>query len=481
MQHLRAVCRRYRVWILLTATLLLCQRVWLSGGKVERVLSVPDGYEFLRLHDSVVYLCKPDKAPTDWSQAVQYVRRPGHNLPIPLMTSSPAASWAMSAVFAMPVLGGSVREVPSSSLESIDPAQLITAGADTYRVEFRKASRVEGLPTPSTGTANGTNGTDRSDASASGSVAAVPPSSPHTIVYRQVAEEWTALLYPLSPSGSPKSAVLTYPMGFIPTTMYVSGSRNYMRERVTVSEGVVYWVREFPDERVDTISTDGKSVENTVSRYRTAIMAAPLQGGTARKLFDGLSDTTFLLPSQDGALCWKGDTLWRLRMDHAPLRILAGVKPVNVTEWNGHLFWAEVRGAGSDKRIALMQANADGSAPRLLLNTSREIGDFDFMRYGTFYARPTAHRNGLYCLLLERDTRHPDSTTAPDLYRLKLSPKPALERLCALPQEGIKCWFDGDFMYCLALENRWSDFSLHTDSKPATPHSVFYRYRLPAE
>jgi hypothetical protein len=415
----------------------------------------------------------------DWNREVQYVRRPGHKRLVPRLISAPIGAREMPAVFAMPVVGGAMREVPSGSLEAEDTEQLVTAGADTYRIEFRKISRLAGLsPLSPTGRPTGTYAGGTSSFHIV-STAAAP--LPRTVVYRQEAEERVMLLHPVSPSVSPASATLTYPMGYVPTSMYLSGSGNYLQQRVSVSGDIVYWVSVFPDERVERIGTDGKSAGETVYRYKTAIMAAQVHGGAAHKLLDGLPDSTFLLPSQDGVLCWKDDTLWRLHVDRAPSRILTGVTPVHVSEWNGHLFWAETHGAGSDKHVTLMQANADGSDPHLLLETPQYIGDFDFMRYGTFHARPRVHRGHLYCLLLERDTRHLDSSGVPSLYRLKTSPAPALEQLCALPQEARRCWFDGEFLYCLALEDRLSDFSLRTDSKSSVPRIVFYRYRLPAE
>ena len=471
MQKFRALCQRYAGWILLTLMLLLCQRWWMARGKPQRLQELPEGYEFTRLHDGLLYVKKNDSR--SLQQSMTRIRRPGSSRMIPVMTNikTPDAS----TLFTMPAEGGPLRPVPPDSLETASPDTLFPAGADTYCVEYRKTTPgLVGIP-PGYGAVNsigyGVPG---------GPPAPPPPLKPpfHTVIQREEADGVEAILRRVAGSGYTTTVTgetLTCPMGYAAKRLLATPAAMsaFFKTKIAFAGNSVFWIKHFPDQTAYWESANRQIVGKFVLTYRSAIMTMPLQGGTPRPLLDNVPSDMQLLASEDGVLCrinkgYRSAEWLRLRSDGAAKRILSDYggyqEPV---ECDHHFYWAQssTQTIYRPEATNIIEANADGSHVHTLytVNDSSDVRVYQWQGRVYFYTMtaPTPQQFA-YKMTLYRI--HP-----------ALGAKP----LCALPDNTMQIMFDGEYAYGLAREEKTGVLDTFRSESGGYPCLALYRYRLP--
>lgn len=250
----------------------------------------------------------------------------------------------------------------------------------------------------------------------------------------------------------------------------------------------VYWLE--ADLLPDLIPRHARrNAEGQIIEAPLRLLMAPLRGGPARCVLDGLPKETGLHATA-GAVWWSLPNrdepehydIYCLRADEAKPRLilknsLTRDLPLEV---GGRLYWRRERSHDSAGHNSSAPVEATHSQ---ILSTALDGSDSQVVYADTrspFLLSLHAHAGRLYFSQVEPyGSRTDTSSLRPALYRLSLDTPGRAERILTFPRDSILRQFSDGYVYFTIAEQRENPFDWSREGLIPTYVSVLYRSRLP--
>ncbi len=486
--------RPYR-WVfiaVLAAVLILRSRM--NHDQPEKILELPAGTKFVKVKDGRLYSAQINVAKVE----VEFISRPGSSKKIPILARTSSANGMRSAgqsamhpaqdgsvrdtfpdiksLLVAPISGGKQQSVGLDSVEAADESTLWKTETGIVQAFIQKPAH---LTLPMAGAIGG--------GPPSSSVSAKVPKPPfHIETVKQITQNIVLILRQSLGGTGPLTPLRTVSAGTI-----LRGADTDFLHAVAVVKGWIYWIQYAPNEVRIRVSADHQTTP-LPDLPRCAIMAAPVMGGEPRKLMDGITQDTQLIPSTNGVFCRvdalladsKSQTGYMnqitfLSSEQAPRHVVDIHNSREYTALNGSFIWLEDEAeAGVTSQRAkqrLMQVKDDGTELHEIPTTPTTASP------GSKINHLEAHGGKLFVTMSE-DRKLAASETVRarfTLYWLHDGAKPTLEKVFEEPDNAGGCSYDGNYVYCVATEEHEDMTDFSTAGLLGKRVDTLYRYPIP--
>ena len=494
--------RRLYAWLIMAVVvgmIVLGQQHYANRFRPERLLELPLNIELVKVENGQVYGWVYETPATN-QLAVKFITRPGSTRKVPVMVETdikeapsprqpvamgaaqrgimPGSGIARKTLTAFPVTGGKSREVGLDTVEAADSKTLWTTEIGTVQAYILP-------PPPQPSRLQASTGGARHDKY-------VPPPAPkppfHIKTWRAPTDDLTLILRSARKGESTFTSSRNLSAGKL-----ARGTDIDLHYAVAVAGGWLYWIEYAPADQRYRVSADGQ-YSSLPDVSHCSVMAAPINGGSPRKVAGNLSDQAMLISGTNGALCLtptsespysKKITFLSATLpahaiaathDFGRVHSMDFQMPVGI---DGSVFWIEKNaGEGAQTpRVAqpLMRTREDGSEAC----TTVQLPEAASMN--SRIVDLVTHNRKLYVRMLEQSRHELNSsgTGHNTIYLLRNGAKPTFEKICQEPDGTDFTWYDGDYLYCMATETHEDLFDFSNAGLFEKSAKVLYRFHLP--